>query len=175
MASSRAGKRAARSSALIAWFSGGGRAVRPSGGQRTSSRETSHSRSAAAGSSACGRTPFSASGSVVGSGFVVVLEIPSAGSGDERGRGEQHGGGGPLFGGLPVVVVEDLLCCGAGLVALQAGADAAGHEGVRGDAVGRPTLRRFDGEQDVGGLRLAVRRPFLVVPPFEHDVVEDDR
>jgi hypothetical protein len=47
--------------------------------------------------------------------------------------------------------------------------------GVGGDAVGRPAAGRLDGEQDVGGLGLAVGEPRVVGAIAEVDVLEDDR
>jgi hypothetical protein len=59
-------------------------------------------------------------------------------------------------------------------VALQAGADAAGHDRVDRDAVRGPAAGALDREQDVGGLGLAVGGPRLVRALPEVQVVEDD-
>src|ERR1700757_3230916 len=58
---------------------------------------------------------------------------------------------------------------------LQIGGDRARIERVRGDAVGRPTPGRFDGEEDVRGFRLPVRGPGLIDAEAEVDVIEHYR
>ncbi|MFF1904862.1 hypothetical protein [Kitasatospora sp. NPDC058218] len=111
---------------------------------------------------------------VDGFGLGAVVEVAAADAFDERGGGEEHAGGGSLLG---------CLAGGGGLesgevvgvpVALQIGPDAAGHQGVGGDAVVGPAAADFDGEEDLGGFGLSVGVPGIVGAAAEEQVVEAD-
>src|ERR1019366_7749460 len=60
-------------------------------------------------------------------------------------------------------------------MALPVGENGSGHEGVGGDAVGRPAAGGVGSEQDVSGLGLPVSQPQVVGPECEVQVVEDHR
>src|SRR5580698_3218944 len=96
---------------------------------------------------------------LVRQGFVAVLEVLAADAVEQRSDRQQHGGGGALLWRLPAGrrtagrgahAVE----LGVADIALQAGADRAGHQRVDGDAVIGPAPGAFHRQQDVGRLGL---------------------
>jgi hypothetical protein len=113
-------------------------------------------------------------------GFVAVLEVPAADPFEQWRGGQEYRCRGALFCRLPPGAGQ-----AAGLgdhpielfgadVALEASADPAGHQGVDGDAVRRPSLGRLDREEDVRRLGLPVGQPGLVRALAEVDVLEDN-
>src|SRR5689334_5301728 len=104
-------------------------------------------------------------------GLVAVLEIAAADLVQQRGSGQQHGGGGALLDGLLPLLGGPQ----AAGVLLQAGGDGAGVEGVRVDALAGPAAGGLDGQQRAGGLGLAVGGEGVVGAEVEVQVVEDDR
>ena len=128
-----------------------------------------HSLAAASGSRAWAATPRRVPGSARPR-LVAVLEVLAADAVDQRGCGQQHRRGRALLLASssraprcrsrlahPVqLVVAD--------VALQAGADRAGHQRVDRDPVIGPAPGRLDREQDVGRLGLRVGEPRVVRP-----------
>src|SRR3984957_1640012 len=81
-------------------------------------------------------------------GLVTVLEIAAADLVQQRGSGQQDGGGRALLDGL-LPLPGGLQAAG---VPLQAGGYGAGVQGVGVDALAGPAARDLDGEQRAGGL-----------------------
>src|SRR3984957_15371437 len=103
-------------------------------------------------------------------GLVAVFEIAAADLVQQRGRGQQHGGGGALLDGL-LPFLGGLQAAG---VLLQACSDGAGVEGVGVDALIGPAAGGLDSQERVGGLGLAVGDEGVVGAEVEVQVVEDD-